>query len=77
MYILTWEGGGDIFNSDNIVEKVTSASDDTKTKFDEENFKGMCLLMRSDSVCYSGLLKFLKESKYLGCDEYSSNLTST
>ena len=62
------EGGGQIFCSNDIVEKATSKSDYSKTKAEDEKLKYMCLLIHWYSGLYPGLMKDIKESKYLGLE---------
>ena len=75
--ILTLSCGGHKFCSDDIMKKLTSTSDDSEIRLEEDKLKAMCFLVKSGRSCYSRLLKHLKQSTYLGRDEYFITLTNT
>ena len=68
---------GHIICSDDTVEKLPSTATNDIIEAEENKFKAIWFIMHSDSGRYSELLKVIKESTYLGRDEYPTTLTST
>ena len=70
---LVLAGGKHIFCSPELVEKTGATATDDEIFQEEEKFKAICLIKRSDPGRYGIVLDELKNAAFVGRDEYPSS----
>lgn len=70
-------GGEHIFCSPQLTDKSIDTMSDDEIKEEEDKFKAVCLLQRSDPERYDDLCNDLQKGSYLGRDEYPTDPSMT